>query len=66
MKRYDEFMKIAGESFRMITTFPDLLRFNNLNEIKCDTNLRMQVDKLLERRKEIDESYIFINKQLIE
>ena len=46
-KRLEYFMTIAGDSFRMITGFPELIRYKSLDEIKCGRLLRDFIEKLL-------------------
>jgi hypothetical protein len=40
-------MKIAGDSFRTITNFPELLRFKNVNEYICNKALREKVTEMI-------------------
>lgn len=64
-KRFDQFMKIAGDSFRTITSFPDLLRFKNLNEVVTNKTLRQKVDELLQTEDKIHQEYKAINDKII-
>ena len=47
LQNFDDFMKMAGDSFRTITAFPELLRFKNVNEYLCNKTLRDKVSELV-------------------
>lgn len=50
-------MKIAGDSFRTITAFPELLRFKNVNEYICNKALRDKVTDLMNHNQIITSDY---------
>lgn len=43
---FEDLMNMCGGSFRMITQFPELLRFKNMSEYICNNKLREYVTKL--------------------
>jgi hypothetical protein len=62
---FDQFMKMAGDSFRTITSFPELLRYKDVNEYLCNKKLRDRVFELLNLNKIITSEYQKINHEII-
>ena len=54
-------MKVAGDSFRTITAFPELLRFKNVNEYLCNKTLRDKVTELISHSQIVTSDYSKIN-----
>jgi hypothetical protein len=48
---FESFMQIAGDSFRTITSFPELLRYKDVNEYVCNKKLNDKVYELLNHNK---------------
>lgn len=48
-KRFEHFMTLAGDSFRMITSFPELMKYKSLDEMKCGRLLREYVESQLSK-----------------
>ena len=65
LRNFDEFMEIAGESFRTIISFPDLLRYKDVNEYLCNKTLRDKVHELLTLNQIISSDYQKINHTII-
>lgn len=59
-------MKMAGDSFRTITSFPELLRYKDVNEYLCNKKLRDKVYDLLNLNKIITSDYQKINHEIIQ
>ena len=57
---------MAGDSFRTITSFPELLRFKNISQLMCNKNLREKVFKLIDDNHIITNEYYKINQALIQ
>jgi hypothetical protein len=58
-------MKMAGESFRTITAFPELLRYRNVNEYIRNKSLRDKVFDLINLNSIITSDYQKINHKII-
>jgi hypothetical protein len=57
---------MAGDAFRTITSFPELLRFKNISQLMCNKNLREKVFKLIDDNQIITNEYYKINQALIQ
>lgn len=65
LRTFDQFMKIAGDSFRTIASFPELLRFKNVNEFICNKTLREKVYEMINFNQIITADYQKINHGII-
>jgi hypothetical protein len=59
-------MKMAGDSFRTITSFPELLRYKDVNEYLSNKKLRDKVYDLLNMNKIVTSQYQQINHEIIQ
>ena len=63
---FESFMKMAGDSFRTITSFPELLRYKDVNEYLSNKKLRDKVYDLLNMNKIVTSQYQQINHEIIQ
>ena len=57
---------MAGDSFRTITSFPELLRYKDVNEYLSNKKLRDKVYDLLNMNKIVTSQYQQINHEIIQ
>ena len=63
---FNQFMTIAGDSFRTIIQYPELLRYGSVKQFMCNKKLRERVKYIIDANTKSADEYCQINETLIQ